>query len=189
MISRGGGTIQATVGGASIQQQIKVTNSIRPVSVSTNVLPSGINERDKLLTSGEATFKPGRSMGSRALKIQGIFEPAGTRCVRVNISRNGPADIFRFRTEVGDDATIALVDVAGNNYSPIGYIYKHSEGTTIKLAPTRRVRTIDDLPTPPTSGSQQLDLLFYVTEGVTIIGLRFGDIDVGTCSLAVPSSS
>jgi hypothetical protein len=172
-------------GGISIQSQIRVSNSIRPVNISTNLLPGTIQQTDNLLTSGEATFPAGRGFVNRTLRVEGIFEPTGTRCVRLDVSRDGPADIFRFRNQAGEGATLALVDSTGSEYTPIGFFYVTSSGTTINLAPTTRIRTIDQVPSLPTSGNHQLELLFYVTTGATITGFRFGDIDVGYCSQLV----
>ncbi|MBT8485804.1 MAG: CvpA family protein [Phycisphaerales bacterium] len=173
-------------GGQNIQSAIRIDNDIRPISVSTNRMPSGIQENERYLTSGTARFDRGRGFAPGSLRIQGIFEPSGTKLVRVNVSRGGPADIFRFADQAEDDATIALVDARGSEYSPIGYFYIHSDGIDVKLEPTRRLRTLDEIPLLPTSGSHDMELLFYVTQGVTVTGLRYGDIDVGHCDLVVP---
>ncbi len=42
-----------------------------------------------------------------------------------------------------------------------------------------------DLPHLPTTGNQKLTLLFRITEGVTIVSFRIGDVVVGTCSVSV----
>jgi len=173
------------VEGQPIDSVIAINNDIRPVSISANMLPPSIKEVDKFLTRGEATFQGG-ARPSRGLRIQGIFEPPGTRCVKLDVSRGGPADIFRVMDQVAASATLALVDSRGTEYSPIGYIYSNPDGTTIRLEPTRRLRSIDQLPVLPTSGGQRLVLIFYITEEVTITGFRFGDFSLGTCNLYVP---
>ena len=180
------GTVEQIIEPQPIGSVLTVNSDIRPVNVSTNMLPPSIKEVDKYLTQGEATFGQSGTRPSPGLRIQGIFEPPGTRCVKLDVSRGGPADIFRMLNQVPENATLALVDSQGTEYSPIGYMYRHSEGTTIRLEPTTRLRSIEDLPILPTSGNQELVLIFYVTEEVTLTAFRFGDLTVGTCNLHVP---
>jgi hypothetical protein len=169
-----------------IDSVLTVSNDIRPINVSTNMLPPSMEESDKLLTQGEATFGQSGERPSPGLRIQGIYEPPGTRCVKLDVSRNGPADIFRLLTHVPENATLALVDSTGTEYSPIGYMHRRQDGTEIRLQPSRRLRSIDQLPVLPTSGPERLTLIFYVTEEVTLTAFRFGDYTVGTCNIFVP---
>jgi hypothetical protein len=176
----------ATVGGA-IDSVIRLSNDIRPITASKNTLPGSIRESDGFLTDGKGTFSRGGLRPSKSLRIKGIYEPAGTRVVQLNVSVNSPASIFGpVRTQAGEDARLALVDSLGRTYSPIGYIHEQpTSGTTIMLDPRGFVTTLDQVPMLPTSGTEDLRLLFTVTEGAVISAFRFGDVNVGTCNLLV----
>ncbi len=54
-----------------------------------------------------------------------------------------------------------------------------------KLIPGRGLGSYDELPRRPSVGGQTLKLLFRVTAGRTIVGLRVGDVVVGTCNVLV----
>jgi hypothetical protein len=127
-----------TSAGGDITSLVKVTNDIRPLNVSTNQ-PRGTLKVEEIddryyFTAGRHTFKTTRSTGSRKLKVQGIYEPTGTRVVRLEVTRGTAGDIFRFYSTVGDDADLALVDATGSEYRPIGYFYKSSAGYTLPRA-------------------------------------------------------
>lgn len=165
---------------------ISLSSSIRPVTVSSNQLPGTMKESNKYLVSGDALFKTGRARVSRALRIKGIDEPLGTRIVQLNVSRGRSADIFGpLRDRAGAEARPVLIDSQGHQYSPIGFIHVNPEGVRIFLDPTRGIASADDLPHLPTTGDQELRLVFRVTDNVTIVGFRLGDVPVGTCNLIV----
>lgn len=186
----GGADTPVIPAGQDISSAIRVSDSIRPATASRNTLGGGMSVNDDgYLTNGSCRIERGRGLGSRQLAIKGIYEPGGTRCVRLNISRGSPADVFRFAGQVDETAELALVDSLGNSYSPIGYFYKLPTSVEIKLEPTTRLKHLDDMPTLPSTGEQELELLFYVTEGATITGFRYGDIDVGNCAFQVPSKN
>ena len=44
-------------------------------------------------------------------------------------------------------------------------------------------------PPLPSTGSQELTLLFYVTEGATVTGLKVGDQTIGTCLVPVTAKN
>ncbi|HWB19222.1 MAG TPA: hypothetical protein VG711_02895, partial [Phycisphaerales bacterium] len=165
---------------------IRITNRL-PVQMSKNQLPSGLTEQGGFLVEGSAEVdKSNNGMISRQLKVEGISEPAGTRVIQVNVSRHSTADIFsRIRQAVPENAQIQLVDNAGNTYLPVGYVYENSNKIMIDLRPGTYIRTYDDLPTPPSAGNQTLNLVFRVTEGVTIVALKVGDKVAGTCNVEV----
>ena len=163
-----------------------VSHTIRPVVVSSNQLPGTIKESNKFLVSGDALFKMGRGLISRALRIKGIDQPAGTRIVQLNVSRGRSADIFGpLRDRAGAKARPVLIDSQGHHYSPIGFIHVNPEGVRIFLDPGRGIASADDLPHLPTTGEQELRLVFRVTDNITIVGFRLGDVAVGTCNLIV----
>ncbi len=184
----GGEDVPVVATGQDITSRLRVSDSIRPATASRNTIGGGMEVNDDgYMTSGAARIERGRgAVGSRQLAIQGIYEPGGTRCVRLDVSRGGAADVFQFAGQVEEDAQLALVDSRGNSYSPVGYFYKTTNLVEIKLEPVTRLKRLDEIPTLPTSGDQQLELIFYVTEGATITGFRYGDVDVGFCSFEVP---
>lgn len=173
--------------GNRIDGQVTVTERIRPVVASINRLPGNLRHADRRLTEGSGRFP--RSTGERpsaSLRVDGVFEPPGTKAVQVDVSRGTPADIFGdIRARSAPDAEIALVDQNNNTYPPVGYLHQHSEGVDILLNPTRYVRTADQLPLLPTAGSDTLRLIFYVTEGVTIVGMTYGEYTVGNAEITV----
>jgi hypothetical protein len=186
--SDGGLGLATGSGGGSLQAAIEVSNDIRPVTVSKNQMPGGIKEVDRWLTEGEGEFRRGGERPSRALMIQGIFEPAGTRIVKVNVSRNSAASIYGAAREgVPADAALALVDDKGQKYSPMGYVYQRPDQTTIiKLDPRNYLRTLEMIPELPTASEGHiLHLCFTVTNGANLVEFRLGDKVIGTCNVAV----
>lgn len=172
--------------GASIQSLIEVTNGIRPILVSINQLPGTMREHERYLVEGTMTYRSGGDRPTRSLLIMGIEEPPGTKVVQLNVSRGTAADIFgAVRTQVGENAPLSLVDSQGNTYSPIGYLHQHREGTTLRLEPGRFIRSAEDLPVLPTSGTDQLRLIFRVTLNSTIVGFRYGNVTMGHCNVPV----
>jgi hypothetical protein len=168
------------------RSDIDLTNSVRPMRASTNMGLGSLEHVDRYLTQGSATVDRNRNVTfSRRLMIQGVHEPAGTRCVRLNVSRGRPTDIFRIASEVESGARIALVDAQGNSYFPIGYMHVKSNRIDITLDPANFVATYDELPRLPTAGNQELFLYFYVTKGATIEGLRIGEMAIARCDLPV----
>ena len=103
--------------------------------------------------------------------------------VAVNVSRGEPACLFDAKPD-GIDTVRLLTDPAAT-YSPVGYIFKDRRGLQINLDPSRRFATVEDLPSLPSSGSQELILLFYVTEGATVTGLQVGERIIGNCLVPV----
>lgn len=171
--------------GRSIQSLIEVTNGIRPIMLSINQLPGTIREHDRYLIEGTLTHRSGGDRPTRSLMVRGIEEPPGTKVVQLNVSRGTAADIFGpLRTQVGEGAELSLVDSQGNAYSPIGYLHTHAQGTTLRLEPSRFIRTAEELPVLPTSGTDTMKLIFRVTRGATVVGFRYGDVTVGTCNVA-----
>jgi len=173
--------------GPSIQPHLQVSNDLRPFVASSNQLPGTISHNDRYLTQGEMTQRAGADRPTRSLMIRGIEEPAGTRIVQLDVSRGTTSDIFGpVRNQVPANAPLALVDANGNTYSPIGYLHEHRDGVTVRLDPARFIRTAEQLPVLPTSGTDRLRLIFRVTQNATIVAFRYGDVTVGTSNVEVP---
>ncbi len=164
---------------------ISLSSSIAPVSTSTNMKPGSIEARDKRLSEGVAVFPRERVHIGRALRIDNVYEPKGTRAVQVDVSRGRPGSIFgRVAEDAGDNPVPMLVDSKGHIYTAIGYIHERADGIEIRLHP-RQGLAADQVPHLPTSGNQKLRMIFLVTVNSTIIGLQYGDVSVARCNLTV----
>lgn len=171
---------------------MSVTNRTTPLrGASKNRLPASIEEVDGYFTTtnGEvARFPRKGTTGSpgKNLAIQGFSEPLGTRMIRVDVSRSSPANIFgNVQRDLEDqNAQFGLVDSRGNLYYPMGYIHQTPDDINIKLDPGNFVSRYTDLPELPTSGTEDLWLLFTVTEKVQITGFVVGQTTIGTANLA-----
>lgn len=190
-----GGNVTLDAGAADISSAFEITNSIRPLQISTNNMPSGmslVEDSDGKFFSdtggNEVEFQPGGDRPARALAIKGIFEPKGTRIVRLDVSRESPANIYgAIRDKVkNENDPLMLVDSNGQTYTPIGYFYEKADRhVMINLEYRKHFPSFDMLPMIPTSGGNRLYLLFTVTAGATITGFKWGDATVGTCNVAV----
>ena len=177
-------------GGAQLTTgtDIQITYSIRPISASKNRLPGDIRVNDEgFITDGYGEFKPGGTRPARALRLKGIVEPEGTKLVQLTVRRGSAADIFNpgLRQQAGDNAAPTLVDSLGRPYRAIGYIYDRGDSVDLSFSPRRPIRTVAELPQLSPSGGRKLILIFSVTEGVQLVGLRLGDIPVASCDLSV----
>lgn len=175
-------------GGGTIQSAIEVSNDIRPINASKNQMPEGISEVDRWLTEGDAVFQTSGDRPSRALMIQGIYQPAETRIVKVDVSPNSPASLFgAIRNTVPSNSAVQLVDDRGRTYSPMGYMYDRPDRSTrVKLDPKNYLRTLDQIPELPTaSQGHRLRLIFVVTVGARLSELKVGSVSVGTCDVPI----
>jgi hypothetical protein len=177
----------AQVGNANITSAVNTSTRISGLNVGVNQMPGGMHSTDeRFLDDGHATFSRSAARPPRKLAVQGLYEPPGTRVVQVDVSRNSPANIFgAVAYQAGENAPIFLVDDRGDAYPPLGYVYWQPNGIEVKLAPGEYVRTIEELPSLPRAGDNQLNLVFTVTKGRTIVALRVGDLDVGRCNVPV----
>jgi hypothetical protein len=186
----GGGTLASDMNFnvRSIAPHIRVHSDLRPISMGKNNMPAGLRHVDGFLTEGTGAVQRGAPRANRKLAIQGYYEPKGSRVVKLDVSRRTAADLAPFAEQEGETGRIALVDNEGNEYAPYGYILERRDEYEIKLEPSRLLAQYQDLPKLPSAGSQKLELLFHVTEGSTIVGLRYGDTAIGGCSLVVPAA-
>lgn len=169
------------------ESEINVSNRIRGLALSKNRVGQSMRiEEEDFLAEGRLRFNKGQDRPSRGLRIEGIYQPQGVRIVQLNVSRGTVADINGpVQRVVGDDARVYLVDSNGNRYSPRGYVLEAPSYIDIFLDPGRGVGTIDDLPMLPSSGEQQLYLVFQVTEGAELVRVMFDEATAGNLDLIV----
>lgn len=185
----GGARASVDPSAPSIQAAMEQTNSIRPITASVNTKPAGIDVNDdKYITGGDDVFE--RNSGDRPgrnLIIKGIIEHDHTRIVQVNVSPGSPANIFAPTTQNSfiANSPVVLVDSSGRTYKPVGYMHETPDNKTrIKIDFQHYIES-NIVPALPASGGQTLKLLFEVTDGANIVGLKFGDTTIGTCALLV----
>jgi hypothetical protein len=157
-------------------------------------LPAGI-EITKVsdrnwISGGDGEFDTvGADRPGRGLSVEGILQPGGTRIVQVDVSRGSRANIFKdslMAAAGSENPAIQLVDDKGRTYVPIGFMHTMpGNKTRIKVDFENEVKTYNELPLLPTSGTHQLRLLFRVTNGATIAGMVMGTATVGTCTVPV----
>jgi uncharacterized membrane protein required for colicin V production len=170
---------------------IRLYSGIEPVQISENELTGNMKHLNRMLLEGKDTFPTAASRRiSRELIIQGIFEPEGTRVVRLDASRNrSPLNIWDSleRRRVGDEVPVTLVDEVGQTYEPIGYLWVRSTDARVDilLDPVRGLPRVGELPTMSASGGDEFFLIYRVTVGSTIKAVRLGEVQVANVDLAV----
>jgi hypothetical protein len=190
-VARSGITLADTT--TDISTVIRVANDIRPIQMSMNRKPSGLEitraDDKNWISGGEAEFTSSGDRPGRGLEVAGILEPRGTKIVQVEVMRSGPANLWRddLATLINSsNPVVQLVDTQGRGYVPIGFIQKMPGGKwRIKVDSQNYVKTMNELPTLPSADTHQLKLLFSVTEGATISGLKLGDATLGRCNVPV----
>lgn len=169
---------------------VRIHRGIDPVQASYNEL-QGMKETDRWLTEGRATFpSASRRRISRDLVLQGIFEPEGTRVIRLDVSRNrSQLNIWDSleRRQVGDGVPVTLVDEVGQTYAPIGFLWvRNTDGQVeILVDPVRGVPRLAEIPAMSASGNDELYLIYRVTIGSTVKAVRLGEVQVANADLAV----
>ena len=171
-----------------ISRSVDVTKRFRDIRAGKNALPAGFTvNSDNEIVSGNGILQLGGKRPPKKLRIQGLAEISGARMVAINVSRGEPGCLFDARP-AGPDSIRLLTDPAAT-YSPVGYIFKDRRGLQINLDPAGRFPTVADIPALPSSGNQELTLLFYVTEGATVTGLKVGEQTIGTCLVPVTAKN
>lgn len=172
--------------GGSITSAMILSDNPRPIRAGKNMTLGTLELLDDRFFKGEHTFKGRMSRPPKELTIHGLYQPPGTRILQLEISRGGVADIYGpIVAQAGENAELMLVDAKNRTYWPMGYIFRTSDGTKLKLAPLKFLKTADDLPILSSSGTQTLKLLFIITENVTITRFQFGNVTVGSCNLLI----
>ena len=174
------------IAGGDINSLVTISNVIPGLNASRNTLPAGLRVDDEyFLVSGRGIFPPNQeAIISRALRIKGIAETPGERVVQVNMSRGQAADVFALvdQGEVSIEDRLVLTDDRGNTYTPIGY-YKRSGGEIeVDLRPAERMSRVEQFPRTTLGGTEILSVVFRVTEGARLTGLKAGDVIIGTCN-------
>lgn len=188
-------TVAISPNGIDITEAIKQAFDIRPISVSINQLPAGIettktDDGKNWISGGDGEFftvSPDRP--SRGLELSGILQPKGTCIVQVDVSRSSKASIHKdsLLAQAGsENPDVMLVDDKGRPYLPIGYMHARPDGKTrIEVNFGEAISKMNRLPQLPTAGTHRLKLLFQVTNGSTIVGMKVGDAVVGTCNVLI----
>jgi len=163
---------------------IEANSTIAPAAGSINTIPGTLlaNESRRLI-SGAGEFRIGGSAsGNRDLQITGIFEPPGTRVVRLSATKNlSPVDLYNIdriralRRRAGEGATVEIVDRNFATYQPFGYVWRRAGGTVwIYLdRPTGGVWTLHDLPN--IGDEDELYLLYRLPVETRVGGVIFRD--------------
>lgn len=141
------------------------------------MLPGTMDHVDNHLTEGKMRMaSQGGRRPSKSLRVKGYFEPTGTKILQVDVSQLAIA----IEAALGRDQKIALVDSDGWTYSPFGYWLLEGQDVEIGLDSRNYFRTLRDLPPLPSSGENQLIILFKPTIGAHIVGMKVGETLVGT---------
>lgn len=163
---------------------IEANSTIAPAAGSINTIPGTLlaNENRRLI-SGAGEFRiGGSSSGNRDLLISGVFEPPGTRVVRLSATKNlSPVDLYNIdriralRRRAGEAATVEIVDRNFALYQPFGYVWKRAGGTVwIYLdRPAGGVWTLGDLPN--IGDEDELYLLYRLPVETRVSGVIFRD--------------
>lgn len=187
--SRLTGPIEDPTAKSIASKDLTVDAGIAPANASVNSLTT-MEQTDQFLTEGDQDFPRGGATASPANRIKGIYAREGTVIVRLNISRmQSSIDVWNDRsdnrTKAGETAPLLLVDDRGNTYAPIGFVWIRPDGVQIKLEPRRGIEAIRDFPNQPSSGAHELYALFNPTAGVTIKGIRLGNVVLANANLAL----
>lgn len=171
--------------------EIQVDAGIQPLNVSKNAV-SQMTVVDNFLSSGREEFPRESALGSagRELRIKGILEAEGTKIVKVNVSRGTSSidiwdDKHDFRKKAGGNSAPMLVDSEGRTYKANGYFWIKSDKIEIMLNPEKGIQNASEIPNLPSAGTHKLYLIFSVTDGVKIVGVRLGDVTVANTDVPV----
>ena len=167
---------------------ISLGNQLGGVEFSKNTMPANIDidPETRAIVSGFGSV-PTTIRGSIAnsLRINSLYEPEGTKIVRVNISRGtSPIDIWGDKSDArdkeGDHAALVLVDDTGQQYIPRGFLHRRdgARQLDIELDAINGIDTITDFPALSTAGKDKLEVIYLVPEGRKIIGIKLGDTTV-----------
>jgi hypothetical protein len=160
-----------------INPMSEVSLKIITPRMSTNMLPGTMRHIDNFLTDGilRMMIRGSGRRPSKTLRVHGYYEPPGTMIVQVDVSQLA----LQIEAAIGRDQNIALVDEDGWTFSPFGYWLREGVEVEIGLDSRNYFRTLKELPPLPSSGENQLKLLFKPTLNAHIIGMTVGNTLVG----------
>lgn len=140
---------------------------------------------DNRIIEGEAAFKNADLADMRGveqkLQVRRINSEDNTVIMQVNISNDSAIAYSKNRLALEGVGAPVLVDNLGQRYSAIGYVYKDSISTRIRILPGSRIGSVSDLPDggPSASrGDQKFMLIYQVTANVKIKTFEIGTNNV-----------
>ena len=155
-----------------ISRSVDITKRFNDIRAGNNAWPAGFTvNSDNEIVSGNGILPLGGKRPPRKLRIQGLAEISGARMVAI-VLRGEPACLFDAKP-AGTDSIRLHTDPAPptalwDTSLKIAVDYR---SIWIRRAASPRCRS----PPLPSTGSHELTLLFYVTEGATVTGLKVGD--------------
>ena len=168
---------------------VKIDNRIG-VTLNRNSLPAGIEADGNAITEADGDDVPSRTSGTvnRTLRVTELYEQPNTKIVRLDVSRGkSPIDIWGDkRTEGGVKNPLVVVTEDGSTYEPIGWVYTKAADNmlNIKFDSRRGVPEVEDLPRLSAAGRDDLDVLYSVPIGKTIVAVMIGETTI--CVTNVP---
>ena len=161
------------------------------VTLNRNSLPAGVEAEGNTITLANGDDVPSRTMGSvnKTLRVTQFYEQTDTKIVQLDVTRGrSPVNIWdEKRTEGGAQNPLVLVTQDGSRYEPIGWLYlKASDNLlNIKFDSRNGVPEVEDLPLLSSASRDELDVLFSIPAGKTIVAIMIGDATVGITNVRV----
>ncbi|MBX3373373.1 MAG: CvpA family protein [Phycisphaeraceae bacterium] len=172
--------------GVRIDTAIRIEARLR-TQTDLNQFPGGLSHIDRKVSGGKGIISR-RSGGipPASLRVDSFYEPPGARVVQIDVTP--PFPLFGMMPLVPFGSAIAIFDVEGNRYTPVGYQLERGDGTVeVEIDTAERLVTIERFPNISGAGGQRLYMIFHVTEGMTITGMKYGELTVGECNVVVPT--
>jgi hypothetical protein len=161
------------------------------VIINKNSLPAGMEVQNGAITESDGLDIPAKISGTvnKSLRVDRLYQLPGTKLVKLDVSRGkSPVDVWGDpRRQAGEDAELVLVDADGNTFTPVGWLWRQNSNgfINVKLDPRTGVATIGKAPMLSSAGKDNLDLLFSIPVGRTIVAVKLGDITIGTSDLVI----
>ncbi len=143
-----------------------------------------INDK-KLITEGSATFRVedvGRKNApqDKNLRVDKFTFGKDQQMVRVNVGSEAKGGLLsEAANNASSDEPFMLIDVNGNEYEAVGYVYEDDVLLKIRYTPGSTLSGLDESGLPRISRSkdgQQLSLVFLISNGVEIEYFTIGDV-------------
>lgn len=139
-----------------------------------------LNEANSVV-DGEAVFRPEdlKQQGrvEAALRVDKFTTREDTVVVKVDITAGNRTSLLGRSLDTA--LTVVppvLVDSNGQQYEPVGYIYRDNQLVKVRFTPQQPIRGLSELPAPLSKSrpDQQVELVFMVSFGVTIERFQIG---------------